>query len=130
MNNNNNYNKYIILLTLSGYFKFEMKCDAKRKIKYLIHMSKWNYKSKIKTKKKKEKKTNVPWAKNIQIGTNENHKCTAVSIKRLPGFAQFDNDNETMANGNHEISDWHLHLQILPKYSLVLNSPQWFSLSN
>lgn len=28
-----------------------------------------------------------------------------------------------MANGNHEISDWHLHLQILPKYSLVLNSP-------
>lgn len=69
MNNNDNYNKYIILLTLSGYFKFEMNCDAKRKIKYLKHMSNWNYKSKIKTKKKKEKKTNVPWAKNIQIGT-------------------------------------------------------------
>lgn len=39
MNNNDKYNKYIILLTLSGYFKFKMKCDAKRKIKYLKHMS-------------------------------------------------------------------------------------------
>lgn len=55
MNNNDNYNKYIILLTLSGYFKFEMKCDAKRKIKYLKHMSNWNYKSKIKKQKRKKK---------------------------------------------------------------------------